>query len=177
MTFFNVFLTGLLAAAAAALPHSARSGESGAVATRDSSSGSLQIVNNLDTNVYLWTTSSDAGSMKTLSTGGDYSEDWVTNSNGGGISIKMSTSESEDSVLQFEYTQDGDTLYWDMSSIDLDSTSEFVKSGFTVLPSDSSCKTVSCAAGDADCKDAYQLPDDVNTYSCSLSAGFTLTLG
>lgn len=177
MTFFNVFLTGLLAAAAAALPHSARSGESGAVETRDSSTGSLQIVNNMDTDVYLWTTSSDSGSMKTLSTGGDYSEDWVTNSNDGGISIKMSTSESEDSVLQFEYTQDGDTLYWDMSSIDLDSTSEFVKSGFTVLPSDSSCKTVSCAAGDADCKDAYQLPDDVNTYSCSLSAGFTLTLG
>ncbi|CAI7616283.1 unnamed protein product [Penicillium viridicatum] len=167
---FNVFLTGLLAATAAALPHSARSGESGAVETRDSDSGSLQIVNNMDTNVYLWTTSSDAGSMKTLSTGGDYSEKWVTNSNGGGISIKMSTSESEDSVLQFEYTQDGDTLYWDMSSIDLDSTSD-------VVPSDSSCKTVSCSAGDADCKDAYQLPDDVNTYSCSLSAGFTLTLG
>ncbi|CAI7652818.1 unnamed protein product [Penicillium crustosum] len=169
---FNVFLTGLLAATAAALPHSVRSGESGAVETRDSSGGSLQIVNNLDTNVYLWTTSSDSGSMKTLSTG-----DWVTNSNGGGISIKMSTSESEDSVLQFEYTQDGDTLYWDMSSIDLDSTSEFVKSGFTVVPSDSSCKTVSCAAGDADCSDAYQLPDDVNTYSCSLDATFTLTLG
>ncbi|KGO77051.1 hypothetical protein PITC_005760 [Penicillium italicum] len=174
---FNVFLTGLLAATAAALPHSARSGESGAVETRDSSSGSLQIVNNMGTDVYLWTTSSDAGSMETISAGGDYSEGWITNSDGGGISIKMSTSESEESVLQFEYTQDGETLYWDMSSINLDPTSEFVKMGFTVVPSDSSCKTVTCAAGDVDCKDAYQLPDDVNTYSCSLSAGFTLTLG
>ncbi|CAG8890984.1 unnamed protein product [Penicillium egyptiacum] len=174
---FTVFLAGLLAATAAALPHSARSGESGAVETRDSGSGGLQIVNNMGTDVYLWTTSSDAGSMKTLSTGGDYSEDWTTNSNGGGISIKISTSESKDSVLQFEYTQDGDTLFWDMSSIDLDETSDFVKSGFTVEPSDSSCKSVSCAAGDVNCKDAYQLPDDVNTYSCSLSAGFTLTLG
>ena len=174
---FNVFLTGLLAATAAALPHSARSGDSGAVETRDSGSGGLQIVNNMGSDVYLWTTASDPGNMKTLSAGGDYSEDWITNSNGGGISIKISTSESQDSVLQFEYTQDGDTLYWDMSSIDLDETSEFVKSGFTVQPSDSSCKSVSCAAGDANCKDAYQLPDDVNTYSCSLSAGYTLTLG
>jgi hypothetical protein len=174
---FNVFLTGLLAATAAALPHSARSGESGAVEARDSGSGGLQIVNNMDTDVYLWTTASDPGSMKTLSTGGDYSEDWITNSNGGGISIKISTSESQDSVLQFEYTQDGEKLFWDMSSIDLDETSDFVKSGFTVQPSDSSCKSVSCAAGDANCKDAYQLPDDVNTYSCALSAGFTLTLG
>ncbi|KAJ6123988.1 hypothetical protein N7471_011305 [Penicillium samsonianum] len=177
---FNVFLTGLLAATAAALPYSARSGESGesgAIETRGSGSGGLQIVNNMGKDLYLWTTSSDAGSMKTLSTGGDYSEGWTTNSNGGGISIKISTSETKDSVLQFEYTQDGSTLFWDMSSIDLDATSDFVKSGFTVVPSDSSCKSVSCAAGDANCKDAYQLPDDVNTYSCSLSSGFTLTLG
>jgi hypothetical protein len=116
--------------------------------------------------------------MQTMkSGGGDYSEKWNTNSNGGGISIKMSTSESEDSVLQFEYTQDGSTIYWDMSSIDLDSTSDFVKSGFTVEPSDSSCTSVSCAAGDAGCKEAYQKPDDVATNSCSLDAGFTLTLG
>ncbi|CAI7565758.1 unnamed protein product [Penicillium glandicola] len=177
---FNVFLTGLLAATAAALPSGARSGGSGAIQTRDSNSttGGLSIVNNMGSNVYLWTTSSDAGTMKTLSSGGgDYSETWTTNSDGGGISIKLSTTQTEDSVLQFEYTQDGDTLYWDMSSIDLDSTSAFVEAGFTVVPSDSSCKTVTCAAGDADCKDAYQNPDDVNTYSCSLTAGFTLTLG
>ncbi|CDM27760.1 hypothetical protein DTO013E5_8799 [Penicillium roqueforti] len=174
---FNVFLTGLLAATAAAVPLSARSGESGAVQTRDSGGGGLQIVNNMGKDLYLWTTSSDAGSMQTISSGGDHSEDWTTNSNGGGISIKLSTSETKDSVLQFEYTQNGDTLFWDMSSIDLDASSDFVKAGFTVVPSDSSCKTVSCAAGDADCKDAYQLPDDVNTYSCSLSADFTLTLG
>jgi hypothetical protein len=128
--------------------------------------------------VYLWSTDSGPGSMQTISSGGgDYSEKWNTNSNGGGISIKMSTTESESSVLQFEYTQDGSTIYWDMSSIDLDSTSDFVKSGFTVQPSDSSCTSVSCAAGDANCKEAYQKPDDVNTNSCSLDAGFTLTLG
>ncbi|CAG8155713.1 unnamed protein product [Penicillium salamii] len=175
---FNVFLTGLLAATAAALPqpHRARS-EGSAVETRGSDGG-IKIVNNMGSDVYLWTTTSDSGSMKTLSSGGGhYSEDWTTNSNGGGISIKMSTSQDKDSVLQFEYTQHDDTLFWDMSSIDLDSSSEFIKSGFTAEPSDSSCRSSTCAAGDADCSEAYQKPDDVNTYSCSLSSGFTLTLG
>ncbi|KAJ5373253.1 hypothetical protein N7517_005259 [Penicillium concentricum] len=178
MMTFNVFLTGLLAATAAALPHSARSGESGTVETRDSNGGGgLQIVNNMGTDLYVWTITDNPGEMKTLSAGGDFSEEWTTNDNGGGVSIKISASEDRDSVLQFEYTQDGDTLFWDMSSIDLDETSAFVKSGFTVQPSDTSCRTVSCAPGDVNCKDAYQLPDDVNTYSCSLSSGFTLTLG
>jgi hypothetical protein len=176
---FNVFLTGLLAATAAALPqpHWARSGESGAVEARDSGDGGIQIVNKLGTDVYLWTTASDPGTMKTLSDGGDYSEGWTTNSNGGGISIKMSTTESQDSVLQFEYTQDGDTFFWDMSSIDLDETSEFIKGGFTAAPSDSSCRSATCAPGDASCAESYQNPDDVNTYSCSKGSSFTLTLG
>ncbi|KAJ5542445.1 hypothetical protein N7461_008448 [Penicillium sp. DV-2018c] len=176
---FNVFLTGLLAATAAALPQPnvARSGESGDVEARGSGNGGIQIVNNMGTDVYLWTTSSDPGSMKTLSAGGDYSEDWTTNSNGGGISIKMSTSQNKDSVLQFEYTQDDDKFFWDMSSIDLDETSEFVKSGFTAKPSDSSCRSATCSPGDANCKEAYQNPDDVNTYSCSKDSSFTLTLG
>ncbi|KAJ5881936.1 uncharacterized protein N7529_000608 [Penicillium soppii] len=174
---FNVFLTGLLAATAAALPqpHWARSGESSIEAR---GSGGIQIVNNMGTDVYLWSTSAESGSMQTLTSGGgEHSEAWDTNSNGGGISIKMSTTQDEDSVLQFEYTQDGDTLYWDMSSIDLDSSSDFIKAGFTATPSDSSCRSSTCAAGDANCSEAYQKPDDVNTYSCSLSSGFTLTLG
>ncbi|CAG7917617.1 unnamed protein product [Penicillium olsonii] len=175
---FNAFLTGLLAATAAALPQPPQTrSESGAVETRGSDGG-ITIVNNMGSDVYLWTTTSDAGSMKTLSSGGgDYTEGWTTNSNGGGISIKMSTSKDKDSVLQFEYTQHDDTLYWDMSSIDLDSSSEFIKSGFTAEPSDSSCRSSTCAAGDADCSEAYQKPDDVNTYSCSLGSSFTLTLG
>jgi hypothetical protein len=176
---FNVFLTGLLAATAAALPQPnwARSDESGAVAARGSDGGGIQIVNNLGKDVYLWTTSSDPGSMKTLSAGGDYSEDWTTNDNGGGISIKMSTSQDKASVLQFEYTPDGDTFYWDMSSIDLDESSEFIKHGFTAEPSDSSCRSASCSPGDVNCAESYQNPDDVNTYSCSMGSSFTLTLG
>jgi len=169
MIFANVFITSILAATAAALPHRAR--DSG-------SSGNVQFVNNMGSDIYLWTTSSDAGSMKTLSSGGGtYSEEWQTNSNGGGISIKLSTSQNEDSVLQFEYTVDSDTLYWDLSSINLDSSSEFIKNGFSVTPSDSSCNSATCAAGDTNCADSYQHPDDVNTNSCSTDAQYTVTLG
>ncbi|KAJ5330474.1 Secreted thaumatin-like protein calA [Penicillium atrosanguineum] len=169
MIFSTVFFTGLLAATAAALPHRAR----------DSGSGSVQFVNNMSDDVYMWTTSADPGEMQTLSGGGGtFSQAWQTNSNGGGISIKLSTTTSDtDSVLQFEYTVDSDTLYWDMSSINMDSSSDFVTNGFSVVPSDSSCTTATCAPGDTDCADSYQHPDDVNTLSCSTSATYVVTLG
>ncbi|KAJ5474475.1 hypothetical protein N7475_004041 [Penicillium sp. IBT 31633x] len=176
---FNVFLTGLLAATAAALPQHnwGRFGKSGAVETRDSGNGGIDIVNNLGKDVYLWTIANEETSMKTLSVGDSFHEDWTTNPNGGGVSIKMSTSQDRDSVLQFEYTQDGETFFWDMSSIDVDETSDFVKAGFTAKPSDSSCRSATCAAGDIDCTESYQNPDDVNTYSCGMGSSFTLTLG
>lgn len=116
--------------------------------------------------------------MQTLTAGGGtYTEQWRTNSDGGGISIKMATSTSESSVLQFEYTKSDDTLWWDLSSINLDSDSELISSGFAVTTDDSSCSTASCAAGDTDCADSYQNPDDVDTRSCSSSAAFTMTIG
>jgi hypothetical protein len=46
-------------AAAVAATRPVRTGESGAVETRDSGSGGLQIVNNMGTDVYLWTTASE----------------------------------------------------------------------------------------------------------------------
>ncbi|KAJ5692548.1 Secreted thaumatin-like protein calA [Penicillium macrosclerotiorum] len=146
--------------------------------TSTSTSGSVKIVNNLDKTVYLWSTSNESSSMKTLSSnGGTYSESWQTNSDGGGISIKMATTESEDSVLQFEYTKTDETIWWDLSSINLASTSEFISSGFAVTSDDSSCATASCSAGDTDCADSYQESDDVDTRSCSSSAAFTMTIG
>ncbi len=169
MFFANALIASILATTAAALPHRARA---------SSTSGNVQFVNNMGSDIYLWTTSSDSGSMKTLTSGGGtYSEEWQTNSNGGGISIKLSTTQNEDSVLQFEYTVDSGTLYWDLSSINLDSSSDFIKSGFSVKPSDSSCKAATCEPGDANCADSYQHPDDVNTLSCSVDAQYIVTLG
>ncbi|KAJ5108332.1 hypothetical protein N7456_005007 [Penicillium angulare] len=183
MFFSNIIVSGLLAATAAAMPapHAARSNPTSTASASSSSStgGGLQIVNNMDSTVYLWTTSDSSGDMQSITSGGGtHSESWETNSNGGGISIKLSTSESEDSVLQFEYTQEtDDTLYWDLSSINLDSSSDFIKSGFAVTISDDSCTAASCSAGDSDCLASYQQPDDVDTNSCSTSASYTLTLG
>ncbi|KAJ5763550.1 Secreted thaumatin-like protein calA [Penicillium manginii] len=169
MLFSNVVISSILAAAATALPHRVRD---------SSNSGSVQIVNNFDTDVYVWSTSDESGDMQTIkSGGGTYSENWQTNPNGGGISIKMSTTETRDSVLQFEYTLDSDKLYWDLSSIDMDASSEFVKNGFAAIPSDSSCSTATCEAGDSNCAESYQHPDDVNTLSCSTDAQYVLTLG
>lgn len=194
MTFLKAFSLMVLCGAAFALPQGYRSTPTisttssvtasasasvSASASSTSSTGSgINIVNNLDQTVYLWSTSDSSSNMQTLSSGGGiYTESWRTNSDGGGISIKMATSESEDSVLQFEYTKGDDTLWWDLSSINLDSDSLFISSGFGVTTDDSSCSSATCSAGDTDCADSYQQSDDVDTFSCSTSAAFTLNLG
>ncbi|KAJ5759459.1 Secreted thaumatin-like protein calA [Penicillium odoratum] len=145
-------------------------------ATATGGSG-VKIVNNLDQTVYLWTTSNVSEDMITIEEGDHYYENWQTNSDGGGISIKMSTSTDESSVLQFEYTKEDETIWWDMSSINLDKTSLFVTSGFSVTSNDASCSTVTCDAGDSDCSESYQQPDDVDTRSCVSTAAFILDLG
>ncbi|PYH41892.1 putative extracellular thaumatin domain protein [Aspergillus saccharolyticus JOP 1030-1] len=148
---------------------------------RRQASGGVTIVNNIGSPVYAWSVSDRVSDMETLSAGGgSYTESWQTNENGGGISIKLSTSQSQADVLQFEYTQSGDTIFWDMSSINLSPDSDFVKYGFTVVPSSgsSNCPTVTCAAGNANCQEAYQQPDDNQaTHGCPIDTTFTLTLG
>jgi len=191
MTFFKTFSLIALSATALALPQgyrstpttatasSASASASSASASATSSTGSgINIVNNMNQTVYLWSTSDSASDMQTLSAGGGtYTESWRTNSDGGGISIKMATTENEDSVLQFEYTKSDEILFWDLSSINLDSDSLFVSSGFAVTTDDSSCSSATCSAGDTDCAYSYQQSDDVDTFSCSTSAAFTLNLG
>lgn len=186
MFFSNILISTLLAATATALPQpivargDSTSTSSGASpsSTSGSSNGQVKIINNLSKDVYVWSTSAESGDMQTMTSGGGtYSEKWGTNSNGGGISIKMSTSQDKDSVLQFEYTQNGDKLFWDMSSINLSKDSDFITAGFSASPSDSSCPSATCQAGDSNCSAAYQQPDDKATLSCSTDAEYTLTLG
>lgn len=157
----------------------ASSTSSDVIASATATGGSgVKIYNNLDETVYLWTTSNVSSDMETLEAkGGAYYEDWQINSDGGGISIKLATTTDEISVLQFEYTKEDETIWWDMSSINLDKTSAFVTNGFSVTSNDASCSTVTCDAGDADCSESYQHPDDIDTRSCSSSAAFTLKLG
>ncbi|KAJ5923398.1 Secreted thaumatin-like protein calA [Penicillium verhagenii] len=154
------------------------SSTSDVVETATATGGSgVKVVNNLSETVYLWTTSNVSEDMVTIESGDHYYEDWQINSDGGGISVKMSTSTDESSVLQFEYTKEDETIWWDMSSINLEKTSLFVQYGFAVTSNDASCTTVTCDAGDSDCSESYQMPDDVDTLSCASSAAFILDLG
>ncbi|KAJ5156009.1 hypothetical protein N7492_008812 [Penicillium capsulatum] len=150
----------------------------------NASGGSVLITNTLDHDIYAWSVSDDVGPMQTISAnGGTLSEKWRTNPNGGGISIKLASDKAQKDVLQFEYTQSSDTIFWDMSCIDMGTDSIFTQYGFAVDPTDSggnskSCPTVSCKAGDANCAAAYLKPtDDHATHGCPLDTGLALTIG
>ncbi|EAL92612.1 hypothetical protein KXW98_003643 [Aspergillus fumigatus] len=176
MMFTKAFFAAAFATLSTALPHVIqRSGNSSA------SGGGVQIVNNLSQTVYAWSVADSVSDMHTLSAdGGSYSEDWRTNSNGGGVSIKLSTKPDQSDVLQFEYTQSGDTIYWDMSCIDMGTDSEFSKFGFTVEPSQSGgdCPSVNCKAGDTACAEAYLQPkDDHATHGCPINTSFVVNIG
>ncbi|KAL4887830.1 hypothetical protein BDV59DRAFT_189821 [Aspergillus ambiguus] len=148
---------------------------------RQAASGGVLIVNNMDIPVYAWSVSDSVSPMYTLAPGGgSYTEQWRTNSNGGGISIKLATEPSQTDVLQFEYTEAGDTIYWDMSAINLGIDSVFTDYGFFVAPSiaDSICPEVNCHAGDKACSEAYLQPkDDHATHGCPIDTFLTLDLG
>lgn len=175
MMFTKALVAATLAALTAALPQPK-------VVRRDGGSGGVTIVNNMDIPVYAWSVTDSVSKMQTLSAGGgSYSENWQSNSNGGGVSIKLSTSEDQSDVLQFEYTESGDTIFWDMSCIDMDRVdSTFTKHGFNVSPSQTSdnCPAVNCGAGDSACAEAYLQPkDDHATHGCPIDTSFTLSLG
>ena len=145
------------------------------------SDGGVQIKNNLDFNVYLWSVGSTADNeMHTLSpNGGTYSEEWQTPESGG-VSIKLATKPDQSDVLQYEYTVGGDLIYWDLSVINMGKDSEFTKFGFAVEPSKpgGDCPSAVCKAGDTSCSDAYLIPtDDHATHGCPVDTAFTLEIG
>ncbi|KAL4874698.1 hypothetical protein BJY04DRAFT_233399 [Aspergillus karnatakaensis] len=185
MFLANIPLAATFALAASAFPNpnpiqSSSTTSAAASSTSTPSTGGLTITNNLNATVYLWSTSSTSttNNMQTIaSSGGTYTETWQTTSDGSGISIKMSTSQDQSDVLQFEYTIDGETLFWDLSSIDMSQDSAFVAGGFQAVPDDESCEGVTCNAGDGDCEGAYQEADDVDTLSCDAAGGIVVTLG
>lgn len=170
MMFSKIFSLAALATLSSALP---------TVVRREG--GGVSIINNLDSTVYAWSVADRVSDMHTLSAGGgSFEEKWRSNDNGGGISIKLSTTQEQKDVLQFEYTQSADTIYWDMSCIDLSPESVFTKNGFAVEPSQVSetCPTVNCHAGDTHCAEAYLQPkDDHATHGCPIDTTFTLVIG
>ncbi|KOS39743.1 hypothetical protein ACN38_g9407 [Penicillium nordicum] len=144
--------------------------------------GGVTITNNLAQDVYAWSVAGDVGPMQTITSGGGIlSETWRTNPNGGGISIKLALDPNQHDVLQFEYTEAGDTIFWDMSCIDMEAgNNKFTDFGFSVIPTDetSTCPKAICQAGDSACSAAYLKPnDDHATHGCPISTKLDLTLG
>jgi hypothetical protein len=167
-------LAALFATIASALPN-------GIVRRDGASGGGVTITNNLGQDIYAWSVTDQVGPMETIpANGGQYSEQWKTNPNGGGVSIKLASDPQQDDVLQFEYTVAPDTIFWDLSCINMESGNLFTDSGFAVQPTDetSSCPKAICAAGDSACSAAYLQPtDDHATHGCPLDTGLSLILG
>ncbi|KAH8693025.1 hypothetical protein BGW36DRAFT_302917 [Talaromyces proteolyticus] len=174
-------LVAVLGAAASAMPasHYSRHGHShNFMHRRDNiTSDGVEITNNMEQTIYLWSVGDSSSEMQTLNTGDTYSEIWQTRAVGG-YSIKMSFSEQQTDVLQFEYTLEDPTIWWDLSCIDMGSNSQFTTVGFAVSSNDVTCPSATCAPGDSACADAYLVPSDNQaTHACASADLMTLNLG
>lgn len=176
-------LLAALSAVASAVPtsHGRRHNHGHEVMRRQDAtitSNGIEITNNMDQTIYLWSVSDVSSSMYTINSGESYSESWQTNPDGGGVSIKMSLSEDESDVLQYEYTLEDPIIWWDLSLINMDEGSEFTTVGFSVTSDDSSCESATCAPGDLACGAAYLYPTDNDaTHACQSVDLLKLALG
>ncbi|PGH12368.1 hypothetical protein AJ79_04316 [Helicocarpus griseus UAMH5409] len=139
--------------------------------------GKAKIENKCPDTLYMWPIA-HTGSVEKISIapGDSYEEEMRTNDNGGGISLKLGKSETDEKVSQFEYTlsPDGDKVFYDLSNID---GYPFADDGVTITPSDGSCPVVTCPAGEELCKDAYNVwNDDHATKGCPSSTDLTMTV-
>lgn len=146
-------------------------------AARQVSAGSAIVHNQCPYQVYLWSISNTNSAMQTLAAnGGEYSEAYEINPDGGGISIKIGKDTKGLNITQFEYTYtpSSSSLWYDLSNIN---GFPFEDYGVTVVPTDSSCRQVSCPAGQTLCAQAYNVPtDNFATAECSSDADAVIVL-
>jgi len=145
--------------------------------------GSASVFNNCDFDVYYASIDGNAEGMQLLGAGGytsTYSEQGV------GVSIKLATSDSlSGPISQFEYTWSGDSIFWDLSNINGDSSSDgypFAQGGMVINPSmtndpaNPTCEPVVCPAGTLVCSAAYNAPNDPRTMVCNQDSNLVLTI-
>jgi hypothetical protein len=139
------------------------------------SAGSAIIHNQCDFPVYLWSVSNTAGPMQELAAnGGEYTEVYRNNPNGGGISMKIASDEAASEITQFEYTLEDADLWYDLSNIN---GYPFMEWGVTIIPSDDKCNEVICPAGIELCAAAYNTPtEDWATAMCPSTADMVVLL-
>jgi len=145
----------------------------------NSAGGSVTVVNHTPETLYLWSVANQANPMVTVpANGGTYVESWRLNSGGGGISLKISSSQSQNDLLQYEYTLASPTIFWDLSCINMGQNSFFTHAGFEVVSDNSNCPSAICPAGETQCHDAYNIPtDDHATHGCDCGTHMTLNIG
>ena len=104
-----------------------------------------------------------------------YNETYRARSNLGGISIKISGSDTLSSnQTQFEYTIASSNVWYDISNVDGNALSNV---DYVLEPSDPDCPVVHCAAQDMKCKEVYNKPDDDHaTHACDINSDLTFTL-
>ncbi|KAJ5610066.1 hypothetical protein N7510_006785 [Penicillium lagena] len=149
-----------------------------AAPTSSLTGGGVTLVNNAGQPIYLWSVSDVPAEMVTIPAGGSYSENWRTNPDGGGISVKVSTSPSLDNILQYEYTLAGSTIFWDLSCINMLLHNLLSTVGFSVTSDNTDCVQDVCAAGDLQCAAAYLFPaDNLATHGCDANTQMIFTIG
>ncbi|KAB8204949.1 hypothetical protein BDV34DRAFT_225969 [Aspergillus parasiticus] len=143
--------------------------------------GNVAIVNRMGTTLYLWSVDEKEGPMHAVVPGTSYQETYRLRPDGGGISIKVSTSQDVNGdILQFEYTQAGEKVFWDVSCVNTKAGSPFYDKGLMLIPSSSKdCPhAFVCLPGDPNCKYVYhKSSDDDASHGCPASTSFHLKLG
>lgn len=147
--------------------------------------GRLRIINSCGLGVYLTEVGSNHSQVIRLPRAKSKSHRFYESSPGG-VSVKISTVRSNLyhglSQLQFEYKLDlvKSKIWWDFSSINMNSTDHLVYEGFRAEvsnPQGSNCKDRICRKGDKECLDSYQTPyDDWAISDCHMSSDVTVTL-
>lgn len=139
--------------------------------------GSASVVNNCGFPVYYASVAQNAGAgMQALQ--GTFSESFTLPNVG--VSIKLAPNNTLGGpITQFEYTWSAGKVAYDISNIN---GNPFASFGMEIVPSmqndpsNPTCQTVACPAGQSSCSAAYNQPDDVRTMVCSENANLVMTL-
>ena len=130
-----------------------------------SAKGKVQILNQCEYSVNLWSCADQDSKMYTVHPGKDYEEDYKSKNDGGGISIKIAINATTlytypappVPITQLEYTLGGGKIWYDISNIN---GYPFKDNGLNLTTSDGGGPTVKCPPGVAHCDAAYNKPDD-----------------
>ncbi|MCJ1476290.1 hypothetical protein MMC13_004956 [Lambiella insularis] len=126
--------------------------------------------------VYMWSVGGSQSPMQTIQPWGTQYQEAYQLVDGGnaGVSIKISKESGNlNTITQFEYTLNGDTVWYDISNINGWPFQN--DGGIKLIPSISTCEARTCANGGI-CSQAYNQPDDNQVVrACSASGSLTLT--